>query len=983
MNGIVTVTYDAIQLKSWASNGTATNYFFGPLFSAIWPENTGAFVVTVGGTEDAGIVPNMKIQEENRVENTVLGTDVDAEHDVFYYLEDSVGYRYTFKPEGVVSVSIANPILGANSASYNGFQNVPVNADSSYTMLLTHGRNIIKLTSASGASVYQVIAAKPAGYVISNKSRPGEPILPGDDVNVQYHGLFHPANKMSGIYNMSTYVTYNGTPAGNSLILSANQYQFGGTPSAQLSFYHVSTSCTDTFELRKGALQVLGFGSLFGKHREISIIGGVNPNFTAAVRVQYFGSIPNINIPITMPSEGFKFTGLPDSAEVFVISENYTAKNSSGADVTLKDTLSANENGEFLGTYRTYYYTIYAPGYKAISGTNTIAAGDGVKNIPVTMELIDGEWDGTNMAKPQQVTAAESTVTGSEFENKEGYYKITNAYELRWIAYQSEQKNAALNAILVNDIDLNNKSWSPIGAYAVGYNYTGTFEGSNKTIKGLLIDGTKGSSYKALFSFVNGGTVRNLTTEGNVTNGVASMFGGLGGSFLIENCHNKANISSTRQSTGGLVGSIMNTSTAQSVIRNCSNTGNVVLSGGNYQNTGGFAGGVAGAVTIENCWNSGNVTSPYRYVGGFAANMSNTATIKNCYNTGNISANGNNVGGMVGNATAGTILNCFNTGNITNANTAGYGAIKGAGTAATVTNCYAPDNIGNNIKTDGTSLKVPTAFASGEVTWLLGNAFGQTLGTDTIPVIGDPKVYNVTFTNNKNQETDTIFTNGTLPSLEKDGLVGYWFTNADQTTPVTNVNSDSILFLAYLGSNIPANIEINDTIIENGFYSCFNALQSIVVAANGNPVAFEQGSNIEIIAGQNIRFLPGFHAKSGSQVHAFISSTQFCTPIESPSQQATVEKCIAIVNENPNKIVPDMGKAVKIYPNPTSGKITVELTNYEKAAQINIYNTLGSKVYSTSTMNSVELNLSHLKKGLYVMSITSEGNVETKKVMVQ
>jgi chitodextrinase len=793
---IVLVTYDAIQLKSWASSGVATNYFFGPLFSAIWPENTGAFVVTVGGGEDTGIVPNMKIQEENRVENTVLGTDVDAEHDVFYYPEDSAGYRYTFKPRGVVSVSIANPILGANSASFNGFKNVPANANGSYTMLLTHGRNIIKLTSAGGTSVYQVISAKPAGYVISNKTRPGQPILPGDDVNVQYHGLFHPANKMAGIYNMSAYVTYNGTPAGNSLILSANQYQFGGTPSAQLSYYHVPTTCTDTFKLRKGALQVLGFGSLFGKHRDISIIGGINPNFTAAVRVQYFGSMPNINIPVTKPTEGFKFTGLPDSTEVFVISADYTAKNSAGANVTLKDTLAANENGEFLGTYRSYSYTIYAPGYKALSGTNTITAGEGIKSIPVTMQLIDDKWDGINMAKPKQVTAAESAVAGSMYENKEGYYKITNAYELRWVAYQTDRKNAAINAILVNDIDLNNKSWSPIGSNNnAGYRYSGIFEGNNKTINGLFVD--MGSGIGALFQSVEGATIKNLTVDGVIANGKAALIGLLSGKFLIENCHNKANIINGDQGTGGLIGQITS-ATGDAIIRNCSNTGSVNV--GNNMYGGGFVGQIQTAVFIENCWNTGSVTSTSEtgYIGGFSGSMSAAATVKNCYNTGNLSVSGeDNIGGMIGYAASGSIINCYNVGVISNTSANPSGAIKGTGTEASVTNCYVSDNIGSNVNTDAaTVVKSKKAFVSGEVTWLLGNAFGQTLGTDTLPLLNKAFVYKVNYTNNMDAVADSFYTNGALPSLTKHGYINVWKTVSEGNV-ITQVTQDSKLFILY------------------------------------------------------------------------------------------------------------------------------------------------------------------------------------------
>ena len=190
-------------------------------------------------------------------------------------------------------------MLETNISTYSGFENVTANEDGSYTLLLTKGRNIVKLTSASGASRYQILNAKPTSYKISNVSNPGLPIQPGDKVKVQFERLFHPANKLSGIYNMSAYIVYNDIPNGTSPILSANQYQFCGTPSAQA--YDVVTiptswNISEPYMLENGAIQVFGYGSSFGKHRAISPLAGVNPNFTAMVRKFYFGSIPDVAI---------------------------------------------------------------------------------------------------------------------------------------------------------------------------------------------------------------------------------------------------------------------------------------------------------------------------------------------------------------------------------------------------------------------------------------------------------------------------------------------------------------------------------------------------------------------------------------------------------------------------------------------------------------------------------------------------------------
>lgn len=777
---IVQVTYDAINLRIHKNNA-ATNYMFGPLFGAIWPENTGTFVVTVGGADNSGIKPNMNIQEDLRANADGKSTTLDSEHDVLYYLEGQAGYSYTFKPEGVASVSLANPTIETNSSKYSGFQNITANEDGSYTALLTYGRNIIKLTSSNGSSVYQVVSAKPAGYTVTNKSRPDKAIMPGDDISVQFHGFFHPANKLSGIYNMSAYLVYNGLPNGNSLILSPNQYTFGGDPKAQVFQYHVDADWDPAtpFQLRQGAIQINGYGSTIGKHRDISVIGGINPNFTAVVRVDYFGSIPNIDIPLASPIDGFKFKGLPLETEIIVKND-------------VKDTIQANPQGEYLGTYRTYSYEIYADGYKTAMGTHTVAEGDGIKDINIEMVAVtDPKWDGTSMLRPKQVTALEADEDGGEFENMEGYYKITNGYELRWVAYQTEVGKGTLSAILTDDIDLNDKLWSPIGTNPnndATCNYSGVFEGNHKTVKGLYINGS--AAYQALFGYVKNATVRNLTTEGVVEKGSAAMFASLNGTFIIDNCHNKANVTGG-QTLGGLIGGTA-VGTVGSSVKNSSNSGNV--NAGRNMYAGGFAGQLFSG-TYENCWNTGTVTTTNGFSGGFSG--SSRSTIINCYNTGAISANGYYVGGLVGYAEEGSIQNSYNTGAITNPAEDGSGAIKGVGTEATVTNCYAPENLGTNVYAEGATLKPTEAFTSGEVAWLLGNVFKQEIGSEDSPELDGKSVYRISYTNNLNAEVATIFTNGTLPTIAKEGYSSKWLTAANGND-ISSVSADANLYVKFV-----------------------------------------------------------------------------------------------------------------------------------------------------------------------------------------
>lgn len=305
---IVLVTYDAINVPSSG---------YGPFFGALWPENTGVFVVSVGAPE-SGIVPNMKqnaaLNAEN-LEHRLAGEAVDAELDVFYYVKGTDGHHYTFTPEGVTEVLLARPTLSDAGLSYTGFstEGVTANADGSYTLCLTEGRNIVKLVSATGAE-YQVMSAKPVEYTVTNNTTPGDVYMPGDEVSIRFHTLYHPTNKLAGVYNMYANIQYSD---GTSLYSGKrNQYAFASTEAAQTVTATIPADWavgTD-FVLSQGALKSSAWGDPFGGHRSITYEVGKNPNFNAVMHTAYFGSLPVISLPVGQTTTGINSTKLSVSA---------------------------------------------------------------------------------------------------------------------------------------------------------------------------------------------------------------------------------------------------------------------------------------------------------------------------------------------------------------------------------------------------------------------------------------------------------------------------------------------------------------------------------------------------------------------------------------------------------------------------------------------------------------------------------------------
>ena len=294
---IVLVTYDAMLCAHTTNVGNNGAAFFG----AIWPQNTGVFVVSIDAPA-SDIKTNMTIGEYWNSDGTdkVDSVFIDAEHDVLYYEASTGGFDYTFKPEGVSSVALAKPVIGQNILSYNGFSTdgVTANRDGSYTVRLVHGRSIVRLTSASGDVEYQVLTAKPVTYTISNVTSPGELLQPGDEVGVTFNTLYHPSNKLSGIYNMSAGIQYTGFDTEFPLILGPGQYTFA----SRAQEYRITIPADYTgeeFVLTNGVIKVRGFGSYYGEHRNITLQNGVAPNLNAGVRTAFFGSLPDIYIRMT------------------------------------------------------------------------------------------------------------------------------------------------------------------------------------------------------------------------------------------------------------------------------------------------------------------------------------------------------------------------------------------------------------------------------------------------------------------------------------------------------------------------------------------------------------------------------------------------------------------------------------------------------------------------------------------------------------
>ncbi|GLX66343.1 S-layer homology domain-containing protein [Paenibacillus glycanilyticus] len=298
---IVKVTYDALKVNGSTYIKEANN-----AFSAIWPENVGLFVVTVGQGE-TGITTGIESNKErnqkanegktgnsvNNLQNGAFDSDIDS----VYYLDTQPGAVFTFTPTAGSEVSVLRPeidhALGTASYGDGNFstRNVMRNSDGSFSVLLTEGRNIVKVEK-DGLAEYQVMTARPLTVTIDNVTRPGEKVGPGDQVKVSFNQLSFPANKLSGIYNFNGQIIFSAGPEQALVTSGASQYSLAKS----LNVFQVPADLEGSYSLKDGRIKLGFFGSPIGAHREIDPLTGANPNFTATAKEGYYSIFPEIVI---------------------------------------------------------------------------------------------------------------------------------------------------------------------------------------------------------------------------------------------------------------------------------------------------------------------------------------------------------------------------------------------------------------------------------------------------------------------------------------------------------------------------------------------------------------------------------------------------------------------------------------------------------------------------------------------------------------
>ena len=310
----------------------------------------------------------------------------------------------------------------------------------------------------------------------------------------------------------------------------------------------------------------------------------------------------------------------------------------------------------------------------------------------------------TTMIMPTMMLAEES-ITPKRPEGEgtaEKPFKISNREELYWFAglvngtLPGEKKNVSANAILMNDITVNEGvldehknlvsgkefiPWTPIGtSYSDDKAYSGTFEGNKHTISGLYFFNKTRSCQVGLFGHIGAkGKLFNVGVLDSYFQFNAEGGGVCGVNYgELQNCSNSSTVIGT--DNGAIIGGVCGTNNG--TVRDCKNTGSVR----GHEKIGGVCGRNEFNGIIENCFNEGTFSETVESVGGVCGYNSG-GTIKSCHNTASVSGTGNKLGGVCSeNLDGGTITNCFNEGTVSGQYS--VGGVCGINNKGVITNCF-------------------------------------------------------------------------------------------------------------------------------------------------------------------------------------------------------------------------------------------------------------------------------------------------------
>ncbi len=159
---------------------------------------------------------------------------------------------------------------------------------------------------------------------------------------------------------------------------------------------------------------------------------------------------------------------------------------------------------------------------------------------------------------------------------------------------------------------------------------------------------------------------------------------------------------------------------------------------------------------------------------------------------------------------------------------------------------------------------------------------------------------------------------------------------------------------------------------------CFDATQTIMLAANGTTFTVPGGASATLIAGQNIIFYPGAVVnQNGYLLGQIAPGGPWCPAPAAPAVMAGNQETMLLSGQ----------PFFSINPNPTTGNFTLTMTGSvsSEKTSVSIYNMNGEKIVSLTLTDEMkhEFSLSGRPAGIYLIRVNSEKFSGTARIIKQ
>lgn len=185
-------------------------------------------------------------------------------------------------------------------------------------------------------------------------------------------------------------------------------------------------------------------------------------------------------------------------------------------------------------------------------------------------------------------------------------------------------------------------------------------------------------------------------------------------------------------------------------------------------------------------------------------------------------------------------------------------------------------------------------------------------------------------------------------------------------------------------SNNSKYVIVNSSIASSCYASANLSTSATEMAFNGNDAVglFKNGTLIDVIGtfnggAGNFSADETLRRKTSVTVpnttfnktgHWDVYSTDICSGIGNKTNQNT-----ELINDEVD---------FKIHPNPSNGNFNIGIDNSHEVFSVEIFSTVGQKVFEEQNTMSSSISVSHLQKGIYLVKLTKNSKTITKKIVI-